>query len=75
MFLTSINGIIIGIALIVFRKKVCVFLQKTYEKFPKYEDGIKTFNIKFTVRPFFITILGSIIIFMSIVGLIQVIGS
>ena len=50
-------------------------LQKSYEKFPKYEDGVKSLNMKFTIRPIFITILESIILIVSIVGIFQVVGN
>ena len=75
MYPEPINGIILGILLIVFRNKVCMFLQRVYEKFPKYEDGVKMLNIKFTIRPIFITILGSLILIISIFALIQVVGN
>ena len=75
MYPAPINGIILGIVLVVFRKKVCELLQKSYEKLPKYEDGVKALNMKFTIRPIFITILGSLILIISIVVLFQGIGS
>ncbi len=55
MYPAPINGIIFGIVLIVFRKKICILLQKSFENFPKYEDGVKTLNIRFTIRPIFMT--------------------
>jgi hypothetical protein len=75
MYPASINGIIFGVVLIVFRKKVCMLLQKTYENFPKYDNGVKALNMKFTIRPIFITILGGLIVPVSIVGLFQFIGN
>ena len=75
MYPAPINGIIFGVVLIVFRKKVCMLLQKLFEYFPKYENGIKTLNMKFTIRPIFITILGGLIVLVSIVGLFQFIGN
>ena len=75
MYPAPINGIIFGIILIVFRKKICELLQKSYEKFLKYEDGVKALNMKFTIRPIFITILGGLILIVSIFGLIQIVGN
>ena len=60
MYPAPINGILFGIALIVFRNKICMFLQKSYEKFPKYKDGEKTFKFKYTIRPIFITTFNSV---------------
>jgi len=75
MYPAPINGIIFGIVLIVLRKKICILLQKSFEKFPKYEDGVKVLNIRFTIRPIFITVMGSLILIFSIIGLFQMIGS
>jgi len=63
-------SITIGILAIIYRRKVSLFIQKTYEKFPKYEDGVKAFKISFTVRPVFITILAVIWILISLMSLI-----
>jgi len=73
MYLTQINGIIFGLVLIIFRKQVSVFIQKGFEKFPKYEEGVKDFNIKFTVQPLYVSILGSLILAVSIFGLFTII--
>ena len=62
--------IIAGILAIIYRRKVSFFIQKAYEKFPKYEDGVKAFKISFTVRPVFITILAVIWILISLMSLI-----
>ena len=70
-----ITGILFGFTLIVFRNKICMFLQKFYERFPKYEDGEKTFKFKYTIRPIFITTLGCLILIFSIIGLLQVVRS
>ena len=62
--------IIAGILAIIYRQKVSIFIQKAYERFPKYEDGVKAFKISFTVRPVFITILAVIWILISLMSLI-----
>ena len=62
--------VIIGILAIIYRRKVSLFIQKAYEKFPKYEDGVKVFKISFTARPVFITILAVIWILISLMSLI-----
>jgi hypothetical protein len=69
MYPVPINGIIFGVVLIVCRKKVCMLIQKFFEIFPEYENGVKALNMKFTIRPIFITILGGLIVLLSIVGL------
>ena len=66
----AIIPIIFGILAIIYRQKVSIFIQKAYEKFPKYEDGVKAFKISFTVRPVFITILATIWILISLMSLI-----
>ena len=68
--LQSTVPVIIGILAIIYRRKVSLFIQKAYEKFPKYEDGVKAFKISFTVRPIFITILAAIWILISLISLI-----
>ena len=67
-YLGPIEGLIIGICLIVFSKKVGLFLQKSFDKFPKYKDGVETFNIKFEVRPVFIVIIGFIFVAIGLAG-------
>ena len=66
----TIVPIIAGILAIIYRRKVSLFIQKAYEKFPKYEDGVKTFKISFTVRPGFVTILAVIWILISLMSFI-----
>jgi hypothetical protein len=66
----TIIPIIAGILAIIYRRKVSLFIQKAYEKFPKYEDGVKAFNINFSVRPGFITILAVIWILISLMSFI-----
>ena len=73
-YLGPIQGIIIGLCLIVFRDRVRQFLQKAFEKYPKYEDGVKSLNMKFEVRPGYIIILGLIFIFIAIAGFFEIIG-
>jgi len=67
-YFIQIQGLIIGICLIFFRDKIAVYLPKIFEKFPKYQAGMDGFNVKFEMRPVFITILGVIFILMSIGG-------
>jgi len=72
-YLGPLQGIIIGLCLIIFKEKVSRFLQKAFEKFPKYEDGAKSLNMKFEVRPVYLTILGLIFILISIAGFFEII--
>jgi len=66
---TSVS-IIVGILAIIYRRKVSLFIQKVYERFPKYEDGVEAFKINFSIRPVFITILAAIWILISLISLI-----
>ena len=63
-------GIVIGVLFIIFRERICTLLQIFFEKFPKYEDGVKALNINFSIRPVFIFALGVLLIFVSIIGVI-----
>ena len=70
IIIQSTVPIIVGILAIIFRRRVSLFIQKVYERFPKYEDGVEAFKISFTVRPIFITILAAIWILISLISLI-----
>jgi hypothetical protein len=61
-------GVLVGLALISFREFIGVFLENSYQKFPKYTDGIKAFNIRFKVGPVFIMFLGIIVILFSVIS-------
>ena len=69
-FSSAAIGIVLGIIIIVFSKKICMYIEKSYMSFPKYKDGIKTFDIHFTIRPVFIVLLGCLIITFSLVSMI-----
>jgi len=71
-YLGPFQGFIIGLCLIIFRKKVSQFIQKAFEKFPKYEEGINSQNVKFEVRPIHITIIGLIFLFIAIAGFFEI---
>ena len=72
-YIGPIQGVIIGLCLIIFKEKVSQFLKKAFEKFPKYEDGAKSLNMKFEVHPRYITILGLIFILIAIAGFFEII--
>lgn len=57
---------LLGLMIIIFRKQISEKIQASYERMPKYESAFKEFNIRFTVRPIFITILGSIVLTLGI---------
>ena len=71
-YVGPIQGIIVGILLIVLRCKISIFLRKSVEKFPKYKDGEITFNLKYGIRPIFIIILGALFILISCYGLFTI---
>ena len=68
--LMPLASFIFGLLIIFFRKKVGKYITKAYEKFPKYENGVKAFNISFSVRPVYVAIMGVIICVVSLLGLI-----
>jgi len=63
-------SLIVGILVIIFRNKIGLYIQKSYESFPQYKDGVKTFKMKFSVKPAYIVIVGIIIFFFSFISLI-----
>ena len=67
---TPILGIIWGGLIIIFRNRLSVYLERFYNKFPKYKNGIKTFNLEFKIKPYFFGALGSVIIIYSVLGLL-----
>ena len=64
----SIFGILLGICLIIFREKISKFITNVYEKFPKYENGVKDLNLKFELRPIYIAFLGICVCIVSILS-------
>ena len=73
-YLGPLQGFIIGFCLIIFKEKVSQLIQKAFEKFPKYEDGIKSLNMKFEVRSSYIAVLGVIFALIAIAGFYEIIG-
>ena len=65
-------GFFVGVSIILFRRIIIAYLEKSYEKFPKYDDGVKTFDIGFKVKPIFVIVLGLIISMFSIIGFMNV---
>lgn len=75
ILMSPMLGFVIGLCLIMFKEKVSQFLRKVFEKFPKYEDGAKSLNMRFEVHPGYITILGLIFILIAIGGFLEIIRS
>ena len=63
-------GIALGIFIIIFRKNLSKFIERFYSIFPKYGDGVKTFNLHFVIRPLFVGAFGLVIIVFSVVSFI-----
>jgi hypothetical protein len=61
---------IVGILVIIFRKKIGLYIQKSYESFPQYKDGVQTFKMQFSVKPVYIIVVGTIICLFSFISLI-----
>jgi len=72
-YLGPFQGLIIGLCLIIFRKTVAQFLKKAFEKFPKYEDGAQSLNMKFEVRPSYLIVLGLFFILIALAGFFKII--
>ena len=64
-------GFFAGVSIILFRRIIVAYLEKTYEKFPKYDDGVRTFDIRFKVKSIYVVILGLIISMFSIIGFVN----
>jgi hypothetical protein len=69
--LGPLKGLILGLLFIIFRNQVARGLTKFYQKFPKWEEGVKILNLNLSVKPVYITMLGAVIIVVSVVALIQ----
>ena len=63
-------GVILGALIIIFSSRISRYITLAYQKFPKYKDGVNTFGIKFNIRPFFIGILGFVVIVFSSISLV-----
>lgn len=63
-------GVVLGVIIIIFSSQISRYIIWAYQKFPKYKDGVNSFGINFNIRPFFIGLLGLVIIAFSIIGLI-----
>ena len=64
------TGVILGVIIIIFSSQISRYITWAYQKLPKYKDGINSFGINFNIRPFFIGLLGFVIIAFSTIGLI-----
>lgn len=73
--LGPIIGLIMGASIIVFRKSISIFIESSYDKFPKYKNGVKAFNLRFSIRPFFIGLFGMVVIVLSIISFLVIISS
>ena len=71
-YLGPLQGFITAIVLFIFREKVSVLVQKGFEHFPKYEDGVKSINVSFEVRPSHIVVISLMFLFISVLGFFAV---
>ena len=69
-FVGPVIGLALGIFIIIFRKNLSTFIEQFYNKFPKYEDGVKTFSLHFGIRPLFVGAFGLVIIVFSVVSFV-----
>ena len=69
-FVGPVIGMGLGIFIIIFRKNLSTFIERFYNKFSKYEDGVKTFNLQFGIRPLFVGAFGLVIIVFSVISFI-----
>jgi hypothetical protein len=61
-------GLFVGVSLILFRKRTASLIEKAYKRLPKYEDGVRAFDVKFEVRPMLVLVLGLIIGIFSVMS-------
>ena len=67
----SLIALLEGLLLIIFRKQISIFLEKTYQKFPTNKIGEQFYKISYKVDPMYILILGLVFILISIMTLFQ----
>jgi hypothetical protein len=60
-----------GVLLIIFRKKISIFLEKAYEKVPTNKISRQFYKISYKVSPIYIAILGVVFIMISFLMLFQ----
>ena len=70
IIIRPVIGVVLGVIIILFSSQISRYITWAYQKFPKYKDGVNSFGINFNIRPFFIGLLGLVIIAFSIIGLI-----
>jgi hypothetical protein len=66
LFPDQLKGVLIGSLLIIFRKKISIFLEKFYKNFPISKIISQSYDISYRVNPIYITILGLVIIGIAI---------
>ena len=71
-YLGPLQGLLAAVILFVFKKKISEFVQKSFKRFPKYEDGAEAMNVSFEVRPSHIIIIASLFLFISIAGFLAI---
>jgi hypothetical protein len=64
------SGVIIGVIIIIFSSQISRYITWAYQKDPKYKAGANSFGIDFNIRPFFIGLLGLVIIIFSTIGIV-----
>lgn len=72
-YLAVIKGFVFGVLLIVFRNQIALFIENVMTRFPKYQDGESHFKWKYSVRPVYLAMLGSIFIFVALRVLLSII--
>ena len=66
--LGPVLGFIIGFLIVIFGEKAIRYRTWLYQKFAKYQDAIKTLNLRLEAKPYFVGILGFVILLFGIVG-------
>jgi len=64
-------GITQGVLLIIFRRKISIALEKTYQKFPSNKINEQFYELSYKVNPIYITILGVILIALGVIAMFQ----
>ncbi len=64
-------GMAQGVLLIIFREKISIFLEKSFQKFPTNKISEQFYKISYKVNPLYIAMLGIIFIALSVVSVFQ----
>ncbi len=71
IFPGPVIGMAQGVLLIIFRKKISIFLEKIFKCFPTNKISEQFYKISYKVNPLYIALLGVIFIALSVIAVFQ----